>query len=624
MRTIALILLSCSLASGATYYVRTDGNNANAGTANSSGGAWRNIWYAAKTVSAGDTVQVQSGTFNEFVTNTVSGTAGNLISFVGSRDSSGWLTIIDPSTDISGSWSAAPEIGTGVYKKTGLSFTVSEMTITNARVAFVYDPGDISSAISQAYNTNWTTGAQVLALPAATSVYNKFAKTNVLFWDGIDALYCSTGSVCYLRLRDGSDPSSLSIRAAPNATTTTFAVNRPAIDLNAKSYIVWSNFLVRGAIGAVKLSGGYNVVASNYLANGYERIAATCSNSTIFGNYITTAYFGYTNPGAWAVPAGISPYPVRAQLYTTAKYLMGGSASTSYDNGIELSDGVTNTIAFNYFFGGLGVGAAISGAAGPVVSGTTFVSNTIANQSSVGILLSDYATLTTVAFNSFSDNGDANLRFHHINSGETNRVVWAYRNVGYQPSNTAVNIYFASSSGTAANYKPQLNIYFNSFSGGYGGMQANDADVFDLGELTNSVIVNNIFSGPVWFYADDTHWQSNWVGGFDYNLLAGPWTTYPNTNAPAFYGAHNIYTNNVIWNSTAGMSFPTPAQALNTGLDVTSSFSLNGHTFAALPSGATIGGAAWDMGAHETQSSPRLSIGGVVTIGGSGALRIGP
>jgi len=93
MRKILLILLLFLMtvipASATNYYVRTDGNNACNGLYNNGGSsgncAWRNIDYAAdsaRPVTAGDTVYVGSGEYNEDVTFDKSGTAGNYITFV--------------------------------------------------------------------------------------------------------------------------------------------------------------------------------------------------------------------------------------------------------------------------------------------------------------------------------------------------------------------------------------------------------------------------------------------------------------------------------------------------------------------------------------------------------------
>lgn len=64
-----------------TYYVRTDGNDSNDGSANDSGHAWLTIQKAATTMVAGDTVNVAAGTYAEHVTTAANGAAGSPIVF---------------------------------------------------------------------------------------------------------------------------------------------------------------------------------------------------------------------------------------------------------------------------------------------------------------------------------------------------------------------------------------------------------------------------------------------------------------------------------------------------------------------------------------------------------------
>ena len=59
-----------SLASGTAYYVSQTGNDTNAGTMSA---PWRTIQHAAKSVKAGDTINIRTGVYNEAVTPTVSG-----------------------------------------------------------------------------------------------------------------------------------------------------------------------------------------------------------------------------------------------------------------------------------------------------------------------------------------------------------------------------------------------------------------------------------------------------------------------------------------------------------------------------------------------------------------------
>jgi hypothetical protein len=80
---VALVTFLSTVANAATYYVRTDGNNSNNGLANSAGGAWRTIDFAADNVSAGDVIRVQAGTYEERVSLGVEGTGvDNTVTFV--------------------------------------------------------------------------------------------------------------------------------------------------------------------------------------------------------------------------------------------------------------------------------------------------------------------------------------------------------------------------------------------------------------------------------------------------------------------------------------------------------------------------------------------------------------
>ncbi|HPQ44607.1 MAG TPA: hypothetical protein PKZ42_10310 [Syntrophales bacterium] len=76
------VIFFAQIAHATTYYVRTDGNNGNTGTIDSPAGAWLTIDHAASTVTAGDTVYVHAGTYNERVNIDRSGSTGSWINYV--------------------------------------------------------------------------------------------------------------------------------------------------------------------------------------------------------------------------------------------------------------------------------------------------------------------------------------------------------------------------------------------------------------------------------------------------------------------------------------------------------------------------------------------------------------
>jgi len=62
---LSATLLGASPGLAADYFVRIDGNDANAGTGNTAGAAWRTVAKCAATVKAGDRCLVQPGTYRE-------------------------------------------------------------------------------------------------------------------------------------------------------------------------------------------------------------------------------------------------------------------------------------------------------------------------------------------------------------------------------------------------------------------------------------------------------------------------------------------------------------------------------------------------------------------------------
>ncbi len=76
--TFLMFFSLVKISQAATYYVETTGSDSNLGT---EAQPWKTIQKAAQTAQAGDTVFIKQGTYNELVTPSNSGTAGNYITF---------------------------------------------------------------------------------------------------------------------------------------------------------------------------------------------------------------------------------------------------------------------------------------------------------------------------------------------------------------------------------------------------------------------------------------------------------------------------------------------------------------------------------------------------------------
>ncbi len=607
-----LCTLLCSLhADAATYYVDARNPSASDSAAGSLASPWKTIAKATATVMAGDRVIIKAGEYNEFVKLQQSGAAGSPISFVGERGPNGeWLTILDPSTAITNNWTAATDIGAGVWKYASLGFQPAELTIDAKRVAYVWTMGTIThltTAWNNAVSLGLTTGTNVLTMATNLVVDSSGLRS----WDGVEAIWGTVGSgnnyTVFLRQRDGSAPAGLNLRAVKDS---------PAIALNGCSYVVISNLWVRNSYNGIDMAGSnchHVSICSNYITGGYSRILIRGSTAiggawanTISGNTLTANYYGYSDSGAWATTGTMDyAHTIRYGLYHLAKYIF-TSQQTSWDDSIVLNNcGHSNTVSLNVITNGLGCGITLGVAVcdqpgGWYATNTTIAGNKISGVPSAGILLSEGQIGTLICSNQVSD-CNFNSRFHHFGYENGARLVYFYRNLFWEPANYGTHIFFHGSANTNATW-PTFYVYHNSFSGGSCGLGDNGYISF-YNQLTNSWFLNNIFSGAKYFDSSTAAWvNAGVVGLFDYNLVTPPYPTYPNTNFPAWFGAHNRPQSAAQWTNAQAMTFKLAAgsAALDAAIDVSRPFVIGGVTYPALPVGKEVKvGTAWDIGALE-------------------------
>lgn len=604
LRSLILFAL-CLTAQATDYYVRSDGNDGNTGTADTAGGAWLTIQHAASTIVAGDTVHIKDATFNEFVTPANSGTAGNPIVFDGTRSGTNIVTIIDPSTAMSTGWIAAPEVGTGVYKFTNATFRACEMTIDGKRVGFASDTGDIQTFIDSAYSaTGLTTGLQLLTVDTAQSYYSPINAVTLSFWDGIEALYVSTQSASapytnYLRLRDGSDPNGLNIRVAPRQNTG-YSVGgySPCFNVDTKSYITFRNLRVQGANAGFSLIRGDHIIVENcHLVGGWARIyGGLLTNCIIRSNYFTTYWYGGTNVmGAWGGGDTV-PYHKALNTYLCGKFLMG--RSSQYDYGIFLTlNCVTNSIYGNTFENTLNDVFNLE----DTVNETTISSNVIRNAGAHGMMFL-WSMTNNYVFDNLFENCNINWRFERVDQvGETLRILYLYRNRLQLPSSVGDQIYLHVGNDGGNGTNKFFWLYQNSFSGGRDVLQISP-EIGDpatgIGGLPDFHFLNNICSSNK-FYWPQGSWgvvTNDWViGEYDYNVVTPPWETFPTAADPAWFMAHNIKAATNFWVNASGMSFALSAGSV--AIDAGKNLPVTNPT---LPQDGTVKvGAGWDIGALE-------------------------
>jgi len=242
---------------------------------------------------------------------------------------------------------------------------------------------------------------------------------------------------------------------------------------------------------------------------------------------------------------------------------------------------------------------------------TIVCSNTIEGMPSAGIALTMGEIGTRIYDNLISD-CNLGMRIHFLNQpGDSNRLVYVYRNCFWLPTNVGDHIFTWSGQTGVTNEYATVWIYHNSFSGG-GGVISDNGQAKLNGGLPGFHYLNNIMSGTL--YVDPNSWgigmwtNSAMLGTFDYNEIAPLTATWMSRNPiAAWFGPHNIRNTVAEWPNAQGMSFALAAgsKAIDAALDVSQPFAVGGTNYPALPVDAqTRVGSAWDIGALEHTLQP--------------------
>ena len=543
-------------------YVSVNGNDANSGTKSS---PFRTIQKAANVAKPGDKIWIGGGTYKEFVTINVSGTAGSPIVFRGERGSNGeYKTIIDPGTPIS-NWVPASEVGAGVYKS-NLGFEPREMTVGGKRI------GKINKTLMGSGD-----GFKLLNMGADEEV--KLLDTSILvkFWDGVEAIYGYKDNITYIRFRKGDNPNDKAIKAAPAGA---------AIVINNKSHLTLSGLAIQGAEFSVSITGAgsaNNIVEDCILKNGRKRVYITNgpSNTIVRNNSITMDYYA----GNDCLGAEVTSAYVKRHVYDFFKHIVG--SSTSDDSGVELiNPGANTVISGNHIFGGLlGIPAYNRGVDSPVY-GLKIFNNKIHNMSSVGIT-SNEGIMDVEINNNLIYDCNLNIRIHELNKKtDLGRRVYIYNNSLWNPEGGGYHFYIHSAATAPAVNFPEYWIYNNFCVGGNRSFGVMEAVVLS-GGMPEFYIFNNTFLAKNNFSTNLINCinKTNYLGFIDYNSFGG---LFPKSITGSIFGVNNVFFSG----DDTYLKFPDIASFLEEfdrnsyeikRLDISGTFSINNSDYMTLP-----------------------------------------
>lgn len=564
MNRCILAFLLCVPLHAATLYVATTGSDTTGD--GSVGNPWRQPSKAAAVVNAGDTVSIAAGTYEAFQI-TRSGSSGSPITWTGELSGTNQVTVIDPGTTMADSWVSAPEVASTVWKFVSPPFVPGVLMADGKRVYQLTLQGDVSN------NTGYTFAMllDLIKSPAAnTFTWNSGYWSRVdEYWDGVEASWTrdpSTGTL-YIRFRNGDDPNDKEIKISSNGGSVIGIANGYCVKVSADWNVV-QNLHVKGANAGIIIASGSdnNRIQDNKVEMGQYGITfstGTSSGNHVLRNNILANMWGESpnDHGPWvgyATPGNIEVVRSR-RYYWPKRYEYASNASA-----IDLNNsGSGNVIAFNFVHDAQVALSLGDDSANPMQTGMVVASNLLSHLSSVGFNIKGGQKEFVIFANTVS-NANAAYRWHGLNynnaSGGTPNG-FNYRNVSiYTVPFGSHNYFWAADGGTRI---AAVTNYHNTYTGGWVGLQASDADFAAFNGLAGYRWHNNIFSTVDGFSlvsqiaSDPDTWDV-----FTYNTVKDSAVGFP------WWGAGNTQITSQYWALGDWPVLASGSAAIDSGVDL--------------------------------------------------------
>jgi hypothetical protein len=564
-------------AASPTFFVAPTGDDGNAGTADK---PWKTLQHAADVAKPGDVVRAVAGVHVGRVVLSRSGTAEAPITFEGERSADcAWPTTLDGSEPVaSGAWVPAPEVGAMVFKTTSIAFVPESLAVVEGSTYRHVPRLHVSEFLPNPL--------EALTIPA-DGVFDSSccfladqSTIRVPAWDGLDGFFYYADGTTYVRFRDGDDPNTKTLRAAPDG---------PAVDVNGQSHFVLRNFAVRGAQDGVWVHDAVDgtVLEGNSIAvNGRAiYLFSGPTHTLIRDSDITHVRLSKKElPGAWDLydpTQPLSAHPEATDLatkdlvYNTYKYQVG--RSDVMQQGITAYDYAFAEIANNF----------IHDIGSPIYVRPHDLEvhhNTIARADNSCLAIGTGENLRL--HDNLVMDCNTRLRIWNPQDEPVNVGGFIYNNRFWNPARRGGGgAFYVSPSGPVTAQLPhEFFVYHNSYAGGW-----EPLTLIPGFKLEGSRFVNNVFSPSTmilnrWGASGDVNGDPSYFALFDYN-----WLGTDVVDEAQWYGPHTLIANGQwMWNddtrtTVPDFTLPADSSARAAGIDLSQPWTAGGKTYPSLP-----------------------------------------